>query len=1213
MADSDLSLLFKLRGDNAQLKSTIADTRAAVGTLKQSFGPELTQSVTIANKAFSQISDNLNLFVGQRIPLVGGAFVRVTENLRNIGAESNKSEKAIASVAKSIQSIATESGKTVPQITSFLTKFVQLEGQANRDKAAIDLFGATLGAKLIPQLEQTGAALTGVAEESAASGASIGAMAGPIGIAVLALAALAAGAVVAAKEIFDLAKTAAEFQGKLFDLSQQTGVSVETLAALEAEARKTGGSIETVAQSLGHFQSALSDALEDKGSKAAVTFHALGVEATDTESALRQTIAALARMPEGFEQTARARDLFGGRGAKAFLAIAKETNGDLDKINERLKELGGVTTEEARRADEFNDQLVDLDIQLRGLGTLAIPVVLDALKDLSKFLIENRQLFILMQGAISLFAQELLGPLQIGLALFEVELQKIATIYEKIRVAIEFIVGHPISNPFEGSTTPPTSDPFTEEAKKQAAAALRRADSFKQELRDRLASREKLQAVLNVDFAEQQAQARDAIAKSQRDLEAGKIDRAKALEQTIAATKKETQAQIDALEVDRRIKLEKAALAGDDLQKQQGFSNQILAIDAQLVEKRATLARTESDLRAKARLDDQKDELAHQQANLDTLTKLGNDRIAAIEDLINREKLEREVGLKEIEDIENAALQARGQLLKKELTLAGAGPDRQSVLDKIKALEADRTALERAQSQRRIQLTRDEFEQKRQILLSSIDTLLQLEQLSGNAQIARIQVLAGLRIKSEEQAAKEILAIRLRLLDDQIEATKAKERAASGIIDPRERRQTQTQLANDLKLLNAERLVILEDGEREIENQRQKDLENERRYADDLAEIKRRVNDIERDTADEVIRLMILHFARRKDIIRAQRNLDLADEAARHERATVSLNTQRREVDDQIRFIEQHLKSLKVGTTEEIEQYERLVIELEKLRIKRAELKAQQDAEDERSRTRQRRITDQGKAALEREEPLSTRSLFGDAFKESLEAFKQAAIDAGKPISDLNAAFKALAQSAADAFHQMSEDQGNFATFANEAFQSLAQGIGQIVESYVLLGETGPAALRKLLAQVLAHLAAESAVKAIFELAEGFAMLFINPAASAAHFTAAAIYGSVAGVAAVAGRSVAGDLFKSKGGGGSSGSSGTGGNGELNTLTLARNAGPGAPSQVAPQIQPIRVTVNVVPDGSKFGDAVTAHVVEDFNNAGPIREVTANDGNLNRG
>jgi hypothetical protein len=95
-----------------------------------------------------------------------------------------------------------------------------------------------------------------------------------------------------------------------------------------------------------------------------------------------------------------------------------------------------------------------------------------------------------------------------------------------------------------------------------------------------------------------------------------------------------------------------------------------------------------------------------------------------------------------------------------------------------------------------------------------------------------------------------------------------------------------------------------------------------------------------------------------------------------------------------------------------------------------------------------------------------------------------------------------------------------------DAFTSLAEGIGSLVQNWVLLGETGPAAMKKLLASVLASVAAEAAVRAIFELAKGFAALFFNPAEAAAHFTAAALFGSIAGVSAVAGRAIAGDAFR---------------------------------------------------------------------------------------
>ena len=76
------------------------------------------------------------------------------------------------------------------------------------------------------------------------------------------------------------------------------------------------------------------------------------------------------------------------------------------------------------------------------------------------------------------------------------------------------------------------------------------------------------------------------------------------------------------------------------------------------------------------------------------------------------------------------------------------------------------------------------------------------------------------------------------------------------------------------------------------------------------------------------------------------------------------------------------------------------------------------------------------------------------------------------------------------------------------------------------MGETGPAAMKKLVASVLAGVAAQSATLAIFELAKGFAALFWNPPEAAAHFTAAALFGSLAVGAGVAGRLIAGDSFK---------------------------------------------------------------------------------------
>lgn len=102
-------------------------------------------------------------------------------------------------------------------------------------------------------------------------------------------------------------------------------------------------------------------------------------------------------------------------------------------------------------------------------------------------------------------------------------------------------------------------------------------------------------------------------------------------------------------------------------------------------------------------------------------------------------------------------------------------------------------------------------------------------------------------------------------------------------------------------------------------------------------------------------------------------------------------------------------------------------------------------------------------------------------------------------------------------------------TVGAEAFGSLAQGFGSMLETWVLTGDAGPDALRKITAQILASAAAESAVLAIVETAKGFAALAAgNPVSASQHFTSAAIFAGVAGGTAIAGRAIAGNSFNGK-------------------------------------------------------------------------------------
>lgn len=308
-------------------------------------------------------------------------------------AETKALERQIATLKDRIKEVRTESG--VPfkteRLAALQTQLRALTTQHKELKAA-----AAVSAKAH---EDFSGALSTLSPRLGGLAASLGGAVGP-------LTAVAAGLVAiggAAVAIFEATKSVAEFQGKLFDLSQQTGVNVETLSALEILAKTTGGSIDSITASLGIFQKNLEDA-QDPTSKEAKLLKELGVETKNTEHAFRQTLTALAAMPTGFQQTSRALELF-GRGGKSILAILKEMDGDLDGAIQKFREMGIlIDTDTAKAADQFNDQLAMVQFQLRGVvalvGREAMPTILSAVQQVSKALVDNRQ--IISQWATSI-------------------------------------------------------------------------------------------------------------------------------------------------------------------------------------------------------------------------------------------------------------------------------------------------------------------------------------------------------------------------------------------------------------------------------------------------------------------------------------------------------------------------------------------------------------------------------------------------------------------------------------------------------------------------------------------------------------------------------------------------------------------------------------------------------------------------------------------
>lgn len=301
------------------------------------------------------------------------------------GATLKALEAQIASLKARIKEVKTESdiGFRTERIAAHQERLKALTAQHKELKDSIK-------ASAVAHEDLT-QALSAVSPRVGGLVSSLSSAAGPLAAVAVGLAAIGGGAVA----LFELTKGAAEFQGKMFDLSQQVGVSVETLSALEVVAKTSGASIEAIAQSLFIFQQKLADA-QDPTSKEAALLKELGIETNNTEEAFRQALTVLAKMPEGFRQSNAAAELFGSRGGKQVLGVLKEMRGDLDGTIDRLRKMGVlITTEAAVAADKFNDRLAEVQFQLRGItatiGNEVMPIIVKSLESVSRLLIENQK------------------------------------------------------------------------------------------------------------------------------------------------------------------------------------------------------------------------------------------------------------------------------------------------------------------------------------------------------------------------------------------------------------------------------------------------------------------------------------------------------------------------------------------------------------------------------------------------------------------------------------------------------------------------------------------------------------------------------------------------------------------------------------------------------------------------------------------------------
>ncbi len=424
---------------------------------------------------------------------------------------------------------------------------------------------------------------------------------------------------------------------------------------------------------------------------------------------------------------------------------------------------------------------------------------------------------------------------------------------------------------------------------------------------------------------------------------------------------------------------------------------------------------------------------------------------------------------------------------------------------KLAELKEKRAAAEGEYNRRIRDIGDHEADEQIATLRAKQEAIYKIHEESDKQAIAAYRDAADRRLISAETAEKLIGQVELTALD------KKKKRVQDDLELMDSQSEAYKQLSYQLGVIETERATLEEDVARRVRDAHERDLQEQRDFNDRMAaldvEAMQRALEVGQARIDDMER----HHDARNEIIRRQLDHDIASEALRHAQELDAIRHQQDEDAEKARTSSDFLDVLK--------KYNQL-IEIENQRHADAKQRAQETAY----------------AAKNAGE-------FSGEFRGALPTFDED----GNVVKEASAAENAIAG--------LTSALADARNMGREAFNSFAAGIGATVKNFVLLGTTGPAALRKITASVLAEMAQQATVKAIMALADGLVHLFTNPAQSAADFAAAALYGTLAAGSAIAGRAIAGDSFKNQpaGAGAAAGASINGSRGSASSSSTDRD------------------------------------------------------------
>lgn len=206
-------------------------------------------------------------------------------------------------------------------------------------------------------------------------------------------AALAAAAAVGATAMAVLIKRSIDSADNFAKMSQRVGVSVEDLSSLSHAAKLSDVSLENLGTSMGFLSRAMNEFSRGTENNATKALKQLGISVVDVDGKLRSNIDVLgeiadrfAGMENGAQKTALAMEVFGRSGA-TLIPLLNEGASGIAELRAEADRLGiTISTETAKAAEEFNDNLTRLEAAMQGLANKVTAAALPALVDFSEWL-----------------------------------------------------------------------------------------------------------------------------------------------------------------------------------------------------------------------------------------------------------------------------------------------------------------------------------------------------------------------------------------------------------------------------------------------------------------------------------------------------------------------------------------------------------------------------------------------------------------------------------------------------------------------------------------------------------------------------------------------------------------------------------------------------------------------------------------------------------